>query len=130
MALNNPLANALSTIMNAERVSKAQCVLYPVNTVIKKTLDIMNEQGYIGTYTEVKDSKGNVLKVNLLGYINKCNVITPHFAVKKDQYEKYEKRYLPSKDFGFIVVSTPQGIMTHEDAKKKSIGGKLLAYCY
>ena len=32
--------------------------------------------------------------------------------------------------FGIILVSTPQGIMTHDQAKEKKTGGKLLAYCY
>ena len=45
-------------------------------------------------------------------------------------FEKYEKRFLPAKDFGIIIMTTPQGIMTHIEAKKKSTGGKLLAYCY
>jgi len=29
-----------------------------------------------------------------------------------------------------LIVSTPQGIITNDEAKKKFIGGKLLAYCY
>ena len=41
-----------------------------------------------------------------------------------------EKRYLPAKDFGILIMSTSKGIMTHYDAKKKNLGGKLLSYCY
>jgi small subunit ribosomal protein S8 len=130
MTLNDPLANALSNIQNCEKVHKTLAVIQPVNKVIKQVLDIMNKHGYIGSSTEVKDSKGNVLKVNLTGSLNTCGVIKPTFAVQKDDYEKFEKRFLPARNLGIIIVSTSQGIMTHDEAKTKNIGGKLLAYCY
>ena len=90
----------------------------------------MNEHSYLGIFELVEDGKGGIIKLNLLGNINKCGVIKPRFSTKKHNYEKWEKRYLPAKDFGVIIVSTPQGIMTHIEAKEKGIGGKLLAYCY
>ena len=49
---------------------------------------------------------------------------------KKADFEKFERRYLPAKDMGILIVSTPAGIMTHVEAKKKGLGGRLLAYCY
>lgn len=128
--LNDTLANALSAILNMERVGKKECAIMPSSKIIKIILKIMNENNYIGSFEEIVTKKGNLLKVNLLGNINKCGAIKPRFSVKKNEYEKFEKRYLPAKDFGIIFVSTPKGIMTHSEAKKKSIGGKLLAYCY
>ncbi|MAG78181.1 30S ribosomal protein S8, partial [archaeon] len=59
-----------------------------------------------------------------------CGVIKPRFSVKIDGYEKFEKRFLLSKDFGLIIVSTSKGIMTHIEAKEKKLGGKLLAFVY
>ena len=69
-------------------------------------------------------------KVELEGNINKCGVIKPRHAVKKDEFEKFEKRYLPAKNFGILIVTTPEGIMTHYEAKERGIGGRLLAYMY
>lgn len=128
--LNDPLANALSKILNGEKKSKKEVLIKPASKTIKTVLTIMNEKGYIGSFEEVKDGKGNFLKVNLLGNLNKCGVIKPRFSAKKKEFEKWEKRYLPAKDFGLLLVSTPQGIMTHYQAKEKKTGGKLLAYCY
>jgi small subunit ribosomal protein S8 len=90
----------------------------------------MKDKGYIGDFNEIEYSQGNYLKVNLLGKINKCNSIKPRFSVKNKDFEKFEKRYLLAKDFGFIIVSTSKGIMTHSEAKNKGIGGKLIAYVY
>jgi len=130
MSLNDSLANALSNILNNERIGKKQCAIKPVSRVVEQVLSVMKENHYLGSYEKVEDSKGNMLVVNLLGNINKCGAIRPRHPVKYTGFEKFEKRYLPAKDFGILIVSTSQGIMTHYEAKKKNIGGRLLAYCY
>lgn len=128
--LNDPLANALSMILNAEKIGRKECEIRPMSKVIKKVLSVMKDNLYLGDVEEVKDSKGGLIKVNLLGNINDCGAIKPRFSLKKDLYEKFEKRFLPAKGMGIIVVSTPQGIMTQIEAKKKGIGCRLLSYCY
>ena len=128
--LNDPLAAALAKIMNAEKVGKREVVIRPASKLIKTILNIMNEHNYLGSFEEIENEKGGVLKVNLLGNINKCGVIKPRFSTRYNTYEKWEKRYLPAKDFGIIIVSTSQGIMIHPQAGEKKVGGKLLAYCY
>ena len=120
----------MSKILNFEKVGKRECVIKPMSKIIKKVLEILNTEGYLGKYEEVEDGRGNYLRLNLLGNINKCGSIKPRFVVKLDGYEKFEKRFLPSKDFGLLIVSTSQGIMTHYKAKEKKIGGRLLAFCY
>jgi small subunit ribosomal protein S8 len=130
MSLNDPLANALSLILNSEKTKRTECFIKPISQIIKSTLKVMNDGGFVGSIEEVEDGKGNFIKLNLLGAVNKCGAIKPRYAVKKNEYEKFEKRYLPAKDFGLIIVSTPSGVMNHTEAKKKGLGGRLLAYCY
>ena len=127
---NDPLAATLAKILNAERVGKREVVIKPASKMIKKILTIMNEHKYIGSFEAIEDGKGGVLKINLLGNINKCGVVKPRFSTKKNGFEKWEKRYLPAKDFGLLLVSTPKGVITHNEAKTQETGGKLLAYCY
>ncbi|MBW2966045.1 30S ribosomal protein S8 [Candidatus Woesearchaeota archaeon] len=128
--LNDPLSNALSKILNAEQVSKSECIIKPVSNTIKKVLKIMQEKKYLGGFDEINDGKGNFIKLNLLGQINKCGAIKPRYPIKWDKFERFENRYLPAKDFGIILVSTNRGIMTHIEAKEKKLGGILVAYCY
>jgi len=128
--LNDPLANALSIILNKENARIKECIIKPSSKVIKEVLKIMKDNHYIGEFKEIEDLKGNMLSIQLLNKINKCGVIKPRFSVKKEGYEKFEKRFLAAKNFGILIVSTPQGIMINDEAKKKGIGGKLLAYCY
>ncbi len=130
MSNNDPLANVLSHILNYDRTGKKQVVTKQYSNLIKRVLTILDDHNYIGGYEVVEDSKGNILVIDLIGAINKCNVIKPRFQIGKDDYEKFEKRFLPSKDFGFIIVSTNQGLMTHTEAKEKGLGGTLICYCY
>ena len=130
MTANDTLSIALSKIGNAEKVGKRDCTIKPMSKIIKKVLLIMNEEKYIGNYEETVDRRGGSLHLHLIGSINKCGTIKPRFSMALDEFEKWEKRYLPAKDFGILVLSTSKGIMTHAEAKKKRLGGKLLAYCY
>ena len=130
MALNDPLANALSMIMQHEKLGRREILIKPKSTVITRVLDILNGHGYVGKYDVIDDGKGGHLKLNLLGNINKCGVIKPRFSIKLSDIEGNEKRYLPAKGFGILIMSTPLGLMTHIEAAEKKTGGVLIAYCY
>ena len=128
--LNDPLANMMSLILNNEEIGRPECLIKPVSKTIKELLMVMKKNGYIGDFKEIEDGRGNYIKLNLIGNINRCGVIKPRYSVKNIDFEKFEKRYLPAKDLGILFISTPRGIMTHYDAKSKKTGGRLLAYCY
>lgn len=128
--LNDPLANALSGITNAEKQGKILCLISPCSNVIRQVLGIMKDNLYLGDLENVSEEKGGLIKANLIGNINKCGAVKPRFSITKKNYERFEKRYLPAKGFGILIVTTSQGVMLHSDALKKGIGGKLLAYCY
>lgn len=128
--LNDPLSNVLSKILNAEKRQKTECMIKPISSIIKKVLDVMKDNLYLGGYSEINDNRGNALKLSLIGKINKCGTVKPRYPVKVSDFEKFEKRYLPAKGFGIIIISTNKGIMTLDEAKEKKMGGKLIAYCY
>ena len=127
---NDLLANVMSKITNYERLGRASITIYPVARMTKAVLDILNTHGYVGQVEQRETSRGRVVEMALLGKINRIGVIKPRYAVEKDEFEKYEKRYLPAQGFGVVIVSTAKGLMTLEDARKNNIGGRLIAYCY
>jgi small subunit ribosomal protein S8 len=126
----DPISDALTNIKNSENATKKQCILRPASKLMGEILKVMQDKGYIGTYEHVDDGRNGLYKVELAGRINECRAIKPRYSVKKDGYEKYEKRYLPSRDIGILVVSTPQGVVSHREAKAMKTGGRLLAYIY
>ena len=127
---NDPLADALNTIRTHEIVGKDECQLKPASKIIRRVLSIFQKHNYIGGFEFVDDGKSGSFKVGLTGSINDCGVIKPRFAVRNADWNKWEQRFIPGKTFGFLIVSTPLGLMTNEDAKKEKIGGRLLAYVY
>ena len=130
MTLNDPLGNVLSHLNNCEKIGRPECIAKPSSKFIINVLDIIKNEHYIGSFNVVKDGRGNLIRINLLGNINKCGVIKPRFSFTINELEKFEKRYLPAKDFGILIVSTSKGLMTHIKAREKEIGGRLIAYVY
>lgn len=128
--LNDPLANALSSIKNAELKGKSTCIIQPSSKLIGGVLKLLKEKGYIGEFEYIDDGKAGIFKVELTGNINDCGVIKPRYPIKKDELEKWESRYLPAQHFGLLILTTTKGIISQDEARKNSIGGKLLAYVY
>ncbi|KAA0007333.1 MAG: 30S ribosomal protein S8 [Thermoplasmata archaeon] len=128
--LNDPLANALVAIKNAERVGKRECIIKPASKLIGRVLKLMQDYGYIEVFEWIDDGKAGMFKVILKGNINDCNVIKPRYSIKKNEFEKWESRYLPAENFGILILSTNKGIISQYEAKKEGIGGRLLGYVY
>lgn len=129
MALNDPLADSLSKINNAVKALN-KTVTLKKSKFLLSVLDTLKENGYIGSYEVVEDGKQGLINVNLVGTINKCGIIKPRFPVKLDELESFEKRFLPAKDFGVLLISTNKGLLTQKQAKETHVGGTLVAYCY
>ncbi len=127
--LNDPLANALSNINIHERARKQWCIV-PYSKIIGNVLKVMQKHHYIGTFEYIDDPQKGKFRAELLGNINKSGVIKPRHAVKCAEFEKWERRYLPAKGFGILIVSTSKGVMDHAEAEGLGIGGRLLAYVY
>ncbi len=130
MTRMDPLADALSKITNASIVGKREVTIDIASKLIGKVLSILQKEGYIGRFERVYEGGHAKYKVELLGKINKAGSIKPRFSVKKDDFEPWEKLFLPARDIGVIIVSTSQGVMSHKEAKKLGVGGVLIAYCY
>ncbi len=128
--LTDPLADALSNLKNQENAGNLSCTVKPASKMIGSVLKIFKERGYIEGFEFIENGKGGNYNVTLAGRLNDCGVIRPRRSVKTLSFEKYEKRYLPATGFGLLVVSTSGGIMAHDEAKQKGIGGVLLCYVY
>lgn len=124
------IAQALSQIKNAEKKGVPTCVVKPTSKTLRSILDLIRKEGYIGEFEVVDDGRGGFIKINLLGTINNCGAIKPRFSTSVLNYQNFEKRYLPAKKYGLLIVSTTKGIMTQEQARDKKLGGRLLAYVY
>ncbi|MEM3608982.1 MAG: 30S ribosomal protein S8 [Candidatus Bathyarchaeia archaeon] len=129
-SLMDTLTNGLTTIINNEMRNKRECVISPASKLLGRVLRIMQLNGYIGEFEFIDDGRSGKFKVQLLGRINKCGAIKPRFPVRLEEFEEWEKKFLPSRDIGILIVSTPKGVVSHREAKEKRVGGRLLAFVY
>ena len=129
MAQNDPIADAFSKINNAVK-SLSTTVELKKSKLLLSLLDTLKEHSYVGEYEIVEDNKQGKVIVQLLGNINKCGVIKPRYPIKVEELETYERKYLPAKDFGVLLITTNAGILTQIGSKEQNKGGALVAYCY
>jgi len=130
LTMMDTLSNGLTAIMNNELRNKRDCVISPASKLLGRVLRVLQLNGYIGEFEFIDDGRSGKFKVQLLGRVNKCGAIKPRYSVSVDGFENWEKTFLPAQDVGILVVSTPQGVFSHKEAKGKNVGGRLLAYVY
>ncbi|CAC9891896.1 unnamed protein product [Aureobasidium pullulans] len=110
MVKTSVLNDALNAINNAEKSGKRQVLIRPSSKVIVKFLSVMQKHGYIGEFEEVDDHRNGKI-------------------VLRDM-EKWVVKLLPSRQFGYIVLTTSAGIMDHEEARRKHVAGKIIGFFY
>ena len=127
---NDPLNDAMSVMKNAAENGQSECIIEPSSKLIGRVLKVMQDNGYVNQFEYIEDGKAGKFRVMMKGAINDCGVIKPRYSVKVSELEKYEARFLPAQNFGVLILSTTEGVVTHNRARELGIGGKLLAYVY
>ena len=130
MVRMNVLADCLKSIINAEKRGKRQVLIRPSSKVVLRFLRLMQKHGYIGEFEVVDDHRSNKIVVDLNGRLNKCGVISPRFDISLVDLDQVTTNILPSRQFGYVFLTTTYGILDHEEARKRHTGGKLLGFFY
>ena len=123
------LADSINTIKANERIGRRECSVYSTR-LTRAVLDLMQKNGYIEGYEEYTDRYAHMLKVKLSRRINNIGVAKPRYSIGNADIQRYEERYIPSKDFGILVLPTPKGLLTNREARAAGTGGRLIAYMY
>ena len=126
----DPLSDAFAQIFNAEQAGHYEVTVNPASKMLGSMLSIMQTSGYVGEYERIDNGRGGAYRIELIGAINRCGAIKRRHSVKRAEFDKWESRYLPARDFGLLILTTNQGVMNHYDAKKERVGGRLLAYIF
>jgi len=118
------IADALNQIMNAKKARKTKVVIQKHSKLLRNILDIAKESGYLDYEID-----GTQLKVEIFK-LNELRAIKPRYTVSVKNINKYVRRYLPAKNFGFVIISTNKGLMKAEQAEEQNLGGCLIAYIF
>ena len=120
-------ADALNMIKNAAMAKKKTVKINRISNLLVEVLKIMKAKRAIKTYKINGEEKSLTIT---LGDLTECKSIKPRFTVKKEDVEKYMRRYLPARGMGTVIVSTNKGLFTHDEAMEENLGGCLIAYFY
>jgi len=118
------VADALNEIMNMKKAKKTEVRTKRYSDFLLRILEMLKKLGYLDY-----EMKNKELKIEIKN-LNECKAIKPRFNVSVEEINKYVRRFLPARDFGLLVISTNKGLMTHQEAIEKKIGGSLIAYVY
>lgn len=121
------ISDALNSIMNVKKLEKKEVRIKRVSKVLVKLLEMMKQDGHIDFEIIDGIKKEAVIKILKL---NECRAVKPRYSVGVEELDKYIRRFLPSRNFGSLIVSSNAGLIKHKDVYEKNIGGCLLAYYY
>lgn len=125
--VNDPIGDMLIQIKNAGSAGKRSVEL-PASRLKLALAQILVKENYIASAEVVGDKPKTLLRLGLK-YSDKTPVISGVKRVSKPGLRFYVgSREIPAVvgGLGIAVLSTPQGLMTGTEAKKKRLGGELL----
>ena len=126
MRLSDPIGDMLARIKNAQ-VRNHSKVSLPSSKFKSKIADVLKAEGYIIDY-KINDDKKPSIEINLK-YNSGNPVINTIERISKPGRRIFSSASsLPkiNNGLGIAIVSTPQGVMTDVDARKKKLGGEII----
>ena len=131
MNISDPIADMLTRIRNASRARHEE-VMVPASRTKVAIAKILKDEGFIEDFSESREGPQLQMKIRLK-YVGKVPVVSGLKRISKPGLRVYAaKTEIPRVlgGLGVVIVSTSQGIMTGQEARKGQLGGEILAYVW
>jgi len=131
MSMSDPIADMLTRIRNAQMVEKKE-VNIPASNLKSAIASVMQQEGYIESFSVDGEKAAKTLKIKLKYFENKP-VIDTLKRVSKPSLRVYAaSTEMPNvmNGLGIVIVSTPKGVMTGQSATAQNVGGEVLCSVY
>ncbi len=131
MNISDPIADMLTRIRNASR-ARHDDVLVPASRTKLAIARILKDEGFIEDFSEVAEGPRSFLRIQLK-YVGRVPVVSGLKRISKPGLRVYAaKTDIPRVlgGLGVVIVSTSQGIMTGQQARRGQLGGEILAYVW
>ena len=133
MTMNDPIADMLTRIRNAN-TAKHDTVDSPASKMKLAIAEILFNEGYIKKYEVVEDGNFKTIRVSLkYGQDKNEKIITGLKRISKPGLRVYAgKDELPKVlgGLGIAIISTNQGVITDKEARRRNVGGEVLAFIW
>ena len=128
MSVNDPISDMLTRIRNAGMARNTETTM-PATKILVAIAEILKQEGYIEDFSVIEKRPQNQLVIKLSYGPDKRHVIREIKRVSKPGLRVYAgKDKLPrvKSGLGIAIVSTPEGVLTGYEARRRGIGGEVL----
>ena len=132
MSMSDPIADMLTRIRNAQAVGHVNVVI-PASKLKVAVAQVLKDQGYVASFS-VGDGEGTAKSMNVeLKYYHNKPVISGLRRISKPSCRIYVKATeIPRVrgGMGVAVISTPDGVISGKEARRRNVGGEVLCYVW
>jgi small subunit ribosomal protein S8 len=132
MSKTDPIADYLTCIRNATR-AKHRKVDVPASNLKRRLTEILQEEAFIKNHVLIEDGKQGVIRIYLKYDDNNQSVISGIKRVSTPGYRRYVGQgNIPRvyNNLGVSIMTTSQGVMTGQEARKRGVGGEVMFYVW
>ncbi|MBI3286690.1 MAG: 30S ribosomal protein S8 [Chloroflexi bacterium] len=129
---SDPIADMLARIRNAVAV-RHQYVLIPSSKIKVAIARILEQEGYIQSYEITQDQPQPMLKIWLKYTPDRKSALTGLGRISKPGQRIYTKaQEIPRvlSGMGVVILSTPHGVITDQQARRLRVGGEIICYVW
>ena len=120
------VADGLNQIMNAKRIGHRELTIKRYSKVLLNLFELMKSKGHIEYEVNEEEKTVSVSIIKL----NESRAVKPRYYAGVADIDKYLRRFIPSRNFGSLIISTNKGLVDHKYAMEHKIGGSVIAYFY
>lgn len=127
-AITDPIADMFTRIRNALQKNH-QYVDIPCSNMKLGIAELLKKQGYIKDYKKIIDNKQGILRVFLKYTKDKKPAIVELKRISKPGcriYRKHNELPYIHHGLGVAIISTPKGLMTDFEARRRRLGGEVI----
>lgn len=125
--ITDPISDMIAQIKNGLRIQKTEIVI-PFSKLKENMGRILVQEGFLENFKKIKKGKKEFLQLSLK-YKDNLPTISEIKRVSRPGRRFYVgQKEIPklTKGFGFLILSTPRGVMTDKKARKTGVGGEVI----
>lgn len=125
--MHDPISDMLISIKNAGNAGKELAVV-PFSKLKESIAEVLFKQGFIASYAKKGKKVQKTLEIGI-AYEGKSPRVADVLRMSKPSRRFYMKaaELKPVKHgYGLMVISTPKGVMTGDEARRTQVGGEAL----
>ena len=132
MTISDPIADMLTRIRNAI-MARHDFVLVPTSRMKLSIAGVLKADGFISSYEVLRGKPHRAIKIYLKYDDNNQSALSGLERASKPGLRVYVQRKEIPRVYGGLgvaIISTPNGVMTGQQAWRQGVGGELLCYVW